>query len=436
MRVLYIRLHNIGPHADTKVDLAHGLTGLFGDIKGAKTTVLNAGRWVWGGAFPDDILKHGEDSGFIEAGTDTGYVRREFSRNDDGVVKAGKKVEFFHNGELLERPAEEIKRLMSPFLSTPDHLAKMSDTKRTEFLADILGVDTAKIDANISEMEESAKTLRIKIKAYGDISTAEVKPVNVAGLAAKKQETLDAWQEEHDVGEAVNANSRERNSKRAKVTSKVADLNKERAAALGRLEEIADLLADCEDWMDTHPEGVISEATPQPDTSKVDAQLIEAAANQVRYDVYLSNIDRAADREADRDTLTLIEASTREARQERKETLASASAGCPVDGLGFNDNGDIVYEDTAASMLSTSQSMQLVSQLHAICPDGIRLELVDKAESLGSSIYNLIAHAEENKLSVLVAKVGEAPATVPSPMGVYVVKDGEVTEVHPTVVPD
>ena len=57
------------------------------------------------------------------------------------------------------------------------------------------------------------------------------------------------------------------------------------------------------------------------------------------------------------------------------------------------------------------------------------MELIDRAESLGTEIWKSVQRAEEHQLSILATIVGEAPAIVPENVGVFIVEDGAIAPV-------
>lgn len=66
MKVKKLVVKNIGMVADAEIKFDHALMLFYGEIKQGKTTLLNSVRWVCGGSFPSDIIRHGEKSAYIE----------------------------------------------------------------------------------------------------------------------------------------------------------------------------------------------------------------------------------------------------------------------------------------------------------------------------------------------------------------------------------
>ena len=92
----------------------------------------------------------------------------------------------------------------------------------------------------------------------------------------------------------------------------------------------------------------------------------------------------------------------------------------------FDETGDFTYDGTQAGMLSTSQLMQLSSELSALYPEGLGVELLDGAESLGKSVFEFVNRAKAENKTILATIVGERPAKVPENIGVFVVEEGKV----------
>ena len=106
--------------------------------------------------------------------------------------------------------------------------------------------------------------------------------------------------------------------------------------------------------------------------------------------------------------------------------MRSISQSTGIDGLEFDEEGNFVYEGTQAGMLSTSQLMRLSAELSVKYPEGFGLELIDRGESLGKSIFEFVNRAERDERTILATIVGDKPADVPDNIGVFVVEDGKV----------
>ena len=433
MKIISIEVHNIGPMENAIIAIDKPLTLLCGAIKQGKTTILNAVKWAFGGTFPDDIITHGHDEGFIHLTTDTGSIRREFVRKGDKIV--AKKVQFIHNGQVLQRPSEELKRIVNPFVINTNYLADMDARKLHNFLIDTIGLDTSAIDSSIKELEKLASATRVEVKAYGDIDL-NMEPVEVpdrAAIQAAKEHILNEWDQSREQVRLRNEEIEKHNFQIQTVTgeknyqlSLIAQLEKQ-------LEDARALVAKQDAWLAQNTPMEKEPEPERPDTRELDERLAEIATLEAQQKVYEKNRSLAEAKQNKIDALREVEAQLKAKRNERKQLLAQIADACPIPRLGFNENGDLVYENTSVDMLSTSQLMQLQSAVRALYKQtvdkdiSLDLELVDRAESLGSSVYDYISYAKENELNVLAAVVSEEPANVPEEVGVFIVKDGKVT---------
>ena len=138
------------------------------------------------------------------------------------------------------------------------------------------------------------------------------------------------------------------------------------------------------------------------------------------------NKRRAGQKFLDEAALATLEKRQREIKAEKQAKLKSISSTCGIAGLEFDEAGNFIYDGTTAGMISDSQIMRLSSELSAMYPSGFGIELLDRGESLGRSIFDYTAIAEKNKSSILATIVGEKPASVPANVGVWVVSDGKI----------
>ena len=133
-----------------------------------------------------------------------------------------------------------------------------------------------------------------------------------------------------------------------------------------------------------------------------------------------------ADAKAAADLRSQIAKAEDDLKTEKAAKLAELAASSKIEGLGFDELGNFTYEGTQAGMLSTSQVMRLSSALSALYPPGFGLDLIDRGESLGKSIFDFVDKAKREDKTILATIVGERPAKVPENIGVFVVENGVV----------
>jgi len=466
MKAIKLTVKNIGIIADAVIELNKPLLLFYGEIRQGKTTILNSVKWVFGGTFPTDIIRRGESEASIRLDLDCGSILRTFYVARDGSTKA-RPVIYEKGGVPVRDAVAEIKRLLNPFLLDQDYLKSMSELERKKYFVSLFAVDTSELDKEIVATESKAVETRSKLKAYGNIDLTKVpEPPDVASLMAARVSVIalhsEAQQRIHGelakrrndyaaalrVVQESNHVIRSENEARAKAERDVADGEARISGWLLEIEALKNkiraeetggaLLRDAllryevriEQPLPAAPDtgDLERQLSASADTAEIDAKLRQADADRVRFEHYQMNQARQRDREADEALLLSLEATTREFRAKRIARLKSLSEATGIPGLEFDEAGNFIYEGCQAGMLSTSQLMRLSSQLSSLYPEGFGIDLIDRAESLGRSVFEFVEQAKAENKTILAAIVGEKPAMVPADVGVFVVQGGEVKE--------
>lgn len=460
MKVTRLIIKNIGMIADTDIELNKPLLLFYGEIRQGKSTILNAVRWVCGGSFPEHIIRDGQEEASVEIQFDGGSIKRSWYKGKGGTK--ARDIDFVKAGRKVSSPAAEIRRFLNPFLLDQDYLRNMTEAERRQYFVETFPVDTADLDLEAFTCLRKAEELRATIKGYGHIDLTPVPEVNAEELKAilalkradrekQRQELvaqLDKLREEWDADcaevDKINEDSRDQNTRHN--NAKVAIVR--HAAEVKRLEEALELerrqLADQRKALDDNPiltfkpkpappaqrvevqKQIADWAPSTPEIDELQEQVNQAAANQVRLEALRKNQDRAKQKAVEQEELTKLEARQREIKKEKTAKLTEFKI--PIPGLAFNEAGQFTYEGTDAGMLSTSQIMKLSELLSGLYPEGFGLSLIDRAESLGKSIFEFVERAAAEKKTILATIVGEAPAKAPPEVGVFVVEHGTVTK--------
>lgn len=454
MRVNKLKIQNIGKISNEEIIIDKPLIIFWGDVKQGKSTIINSVRWVCGGEFPADVIKHGEAEALIELHFEGGMIARSFYRAKDGVTKA-RPVVFVRNGKPVPSPVAEIKRMLNPFLLDQDFLRNKSELERKQYFTELFAVDTTTLDTELFNNQRDASTLRAKIAGYGEIDTKKVERVEISALQAKLagiRETYHAQKRELE-GQLSQMSLKHQNECEAVETEN--DAIRRHNASVERAEINK---TDIQDEIESHKQIiaelekqlkaiVVGEKKPlktrpanpdyserqakiielEPDTAELEKQIQEAGATNVRAEQYEKNMERLKEKQSDEEKLSALEKRGREIKAEKQARLKSIGDTCGIVGLEFDEQGNFIYDGTTAGMISDSQLIRLSSELSALYPEGFGISLLDRGESLGKSIFDYVALAEKNKSSILATIVGERPASVPENIGVFVVENGKVT---------
>ncbi|MGC8495058.1 MAG: AAA family ATPase [Syntrophobacteraceae bacterium] len=125
MKVKKLAIKNIGIIADTTLELDQPLILFYGDLMQGKSTLLNAIKYAFGGSYPSDIIRHGEQEASVAIWFDECSISRTWYRSKEGHV-ADRPISFIRDGLPVNRPVEQIKRFLNPFLLDNEYILNRS----------------------------------------------------------------------------------------------------------------------------------------------------------------------------------------------------------------------------------------------------------------------------------------------------------------------
>lgn len=424
MKVKKLIIKNVGMVADTTIELDKPLILFYGEIRQGKTTILNCVKYALGAPWPEDIIQHGKDEASVTLEFENGSVSRSWYIGKNGPT--ARAIQYIKDGKPVPKPAEAIAQLLNPYLLDQDYLRNMTELERKQYFVKLFNVDTSEFDTYYASLEENAKNLRATVKGYGEIDLTEYKATDVSALRAKRADIQAEWEKEVRAigGQNATVTAHNTNVERSakaleEAAQRVQELEAELVLARAKVETIRA-------WQSQNLKMPLQNLPPAPDNLALEIEIDKAAQDNVRAEQYQKNLARAKQKEADEARILEIETQKRDIKQQKADKLSAISATCGIPGLAFDQDGNFVYQDTTAGMLSTSQLMKLSSELSALYPEGFGVELLDRGESLGKSIFEFVERAKKEEKTILAAIVGERPAKVPENIGVFVVEDGKV----------
>lgn len=464
MKPIDLEIKNIGLIEHVKLPLNKSLTILFGEIKNGKTTIAKTSvNLLRGGPFPKDILRHGTNDGFVHMNIVGGSIRREFYRDPkDGEVKAHEIVYLRDNNPVpVKRPVEQLRKLFgNPFLQDGDYLKNMGPAERQRYFVDLLGVDTGELDAEKKDLDVQRRMLEAKIAGYGEIELEPVLPIDAGPI--KKEivnrriqhgENLTQWQTELDglrlewqsgkrfeLQQAKNALEITENEWRAtcetaerlerelnEARQKVNLLLTQRAGLLEKTNALVVEVSQLPDLTE-RANGLKAKIATPLELTDLNDQLTAAATQDVRVAAYQERLVKAEQRKNDNDLLGTVTERFKEIKQLKAQKLAQIAQDSGIKGLGFDEEGNFTYENTANEMISGAQHVMLGQELAGLYPESIGLEVVDGAERLGKSVYSLIDGAKARGSTILATVVSDKPAEAHDEIGIYFVRDGKFVQ--------
>src|SRR5436190_8485798 len=129
MELTKLKIKNVGMIADSTIELNKPLILFYGEVRQGKSTILNAVRWLFGGSFPQDIIRHGENEAEVELQFKGGCITRSWYRSKDKTTKARELV-FVREGRPVRKPTTELAKFLNPFLLDEDFLRNKSEPER------------------------------------------------------------------------------------------------------------------------------------------------------------------------------------------------------------------------------------------------------------------------------------------------------------------
>lgn len=418
MKLEKIEIKNIALHENTVININKPLTVLFGDVEQGKTTILNVVRWALGCVVPDNVIKEGCTEGEIFLKFDTSTSRRTFYKNKEGVEVA-RPLEYIENGKMVKEPIKYLKSKINPFLLDNEYFMKMTLTEQMKFFVALFGVDTSEENKTIAATEDANKTLRIEIKAIGEVAPVPVEKPRLEELLKEKENISD----KNKAIQTIYSENAEQVSIRKSQRDKAISERERLLAEAQRLQILAD---GEENWLRANPE---LPEVPSPlyfDITAVEAKISNAKADEVRYEQYMAEVKKLEAKQGKENLLASGEASLKEAKAKKMDKLAGYSSKTGIDGLLFVDGG-YTYQGTAFDMLSTSGRISLSDKLSALFPSDFSVDLIDRAESLGKrNLINLADLAAAGGRTIIATVVSDELSIDSENVGVFKVVDGNV----------
>ncbi len=461
IRPLKMTISNIGPVSDITYPLDKSLILFYGLCRAGKTTATHtAMNLLRGGAFPEDILRHGTENGFVQLDIEGGSITRRFWRDPkDGKTKAELVYLRDNNPVPVNRPVEKLRKEFSnPFNEDGDFLKRMGPTDRKQYFVQLLGIDTGELDSEKKDIDDQNRMLEAKIDGYGTIDDTPVLAVDKepirAGIASRKREhalKVASWQTELDGLRLEWQSGKRKELRDAKNALEIMDSDVTATdATIARLESELKAartgLTQLVERREVQKNAVVvleSEVSSLPDltekanalkakiatpcdTADLDKELQEAAAQDVRVAAYQANLVKIEQRQHDNELLTLNKERLKEIKLLKAKMLAQIAEDSGITGLSFDEDGDFLFEGVTNALISTSQHQRLSGELAKMFPEACAVEIIDRGESLGESVFALIDGAKARASTILCTVVGEKPAEVPEEIGVYVVAGGKL----------
>lgn len=439
MKVESVEIVGIGLIENEKIEFNKPLIVVYGEVMQGKTTVLEAIKVGFGAKVPDNFVSDNANIGSIIIALENGSIERTLKKRFKDVEGGGKvfdgtyidTMKIVIDGKILGK--KELSKYVNPFQLNQNYFIDMSTDERAKFFIKMFGVDTAEIDEQIEKIEKFNSEQRSELKGIGDIVVTEIEKPNSDALLVKREEiTVERNRLANDYNEALAVFQEETNKLldfQSSLDSKEEDINlkiEEIERCKKELEILEGGKAEIIKIIEITPEPVKPIEPVLPSTYEIDLQIQNSQADQVRYEKYLEDKKRLDAKKAKEDILAKGVIALKKARLDKTKKLEDINLSEKIEGLTFDDDGKITFEGSSLSMISDSQEMRLSSMIASLYPDKFDIELIDRGESLGKSIFDLIEKSKAGNKTTLVTVVRDSPAQAPEEVGVYWMENGKL----------
>ncbi len=445
MKVKQLKVCNIGKIENETVVFEKPLNLFFGEIKSGKTTLaINSIKLLFGGSFSNDLLNHGKSVGSVELLFDNAAIVRKFYKSKTGEVKSYP-IEFYRDNRKVSKPVDVIRELINPFLLDQEFLTKKSAIEKERYFIELFNIDTAEIDAELKLKLDDSKELRSTITSYGVVEMTPVEKPDMGALLDHKKIITEENDRISKVwsGESVDE-ARRVLGHNNEVDKHNTIVDRALVETSGLMKQINDLeftlslakenYKKVTEWLDDSKNNKKKLIEPKKiekpeceSTEEIDEKISNAKVDELRYVQYQAALTKQEEKEYHAGLLAENETLVISLRAMKRNELSKIADKTGIKEFTFDEDGNIRYQNTAMDMLSTSQMMELSSACAGLYPSDIGLELIDKAESLGKSIFEYIDKAKEKNSTIIATIVSDKLAeNIPEDVGVFVVEDGKI----------
>jgi hypothetical protein len=461
MKALSVTIKNCGLIENETIEFNKPLICVYGDIKNGKTTVLESIKIGFGVKVPDGFIREGQDRADIIIELENGSIERCLKRrykdvdgvkSPDGTLIDTMKIVI--GGKILGK--KDLAKHVNPFQLNQNHFVDMKLEERIKFFIELFGLDTSAIDESIKKIEEFNSSTRSFIQGFGAIELKVVEKPNIESMKVRKENikvSRDTMKKEYDESfEAYEQSIADSTGLSNDLSALEEKKTSEDKAHVDFLKKLKDDYDESVNKATEQHEAVVEEVAGKtvtvkemiekfvpvecpveptlPSLDEIDLQLQNAQADVVRFENYEKELLRSKQKEAKEKLLADGVAALKKKREEKKELLNSAKVSEKIEGLDFDEKGKLTFEGSTLAMISDSQEMKLSSLISALYPNSFSIELLDRCESMGKSVFELSDKAIKDGRNILCTIVRDEPAEAPEEVGVFVMEKGTLEKIQ------
>lgn len=408
-RVTCLTAENIKRLKAVRLTLKDPVTVVAGSNGEGKTSLLDAVLLLLlGKRHPDpELLRRGEEKGFVEAETETLRIRRTITAGGGGslTIRAlDNRAEYRGPQSLLD---EATKHCMDPVA-----FLRLDPKQQAKRLKDLVGLDFSEIDAEMAKVFEHRTENNRLIKAAQSVVEeweydAAATEMRSDEELRKKLEGITAARGEADTARSV---LRAKEDTLRKWDASLQELRDEKERILARLANLEKSIPDLEGQVGNAQRAVKKAATELEERMKSipdGTELLNEIEAIRAHNENVRNTQRRAERVAELERYRESSAkmtATLDALAAKKEKILADSK-MPIKGLSFNESG-VVLNDLPFSQASSAEQLRTAVAIAAAMQPEMRLMVVKDGSLLDDKSMALLCNlADEFDLQVLVERV-------------------------------
>lgn len=374
-----------------------------------KTSVLDSIWMALGGAsaVPERPIRDGEESAEVELDLGSWIVTRRWARNGPGELTVRNK-----DGDSKSRPQSFLDGLVGSLSFDPLTFSRMSPREQTGYLRELVGLDTAQLDAVHARVYEERraenrelKTLEARLAAVPEVEAPD-ETVSVAGLTEKLRAAMEHNAKREELLHAADRAKRDRDN----WLGAIERLREELKNAERKLSDLQNILDDAFTAAENAPQAI--------GIGDIQEQIADAEKTNERVRAKRTRAGLVAQVEAARKESERLSAELAQVEADKAALLAAAQF--PVPGLSI-DGDTITYQGIPFAQASASEQLRVSLAMGIAMNPTLRVMLIRDGSLLDSqSLLVVDEMATKAGVQVWLERVGtDGPVT-------FVIEEGKI----------
>lgn len=407
MKIVSLTASNVKRLSAVEITPEGSMVVITGKNGAGKSSVLDSIEYALRGkgSHCPQPIRLGRKKGYVIVDLGDIVVKRTFT-------KAGSQLTVESNGEVQVSPQTLLDRLVGALTFDPLAFTKMAPRDQASTLRGLVGLDTSQLDERRKELLEKRRDEKRDLQ----VAEACLTHVDAKGLPDEPIDTQALVEQMDAIAErnaALQFARDQRSNLKGDLDADAAELDglKQRVAELGRQTKANEkMLADLDRQIgDRQMESV----------DEIKKQLSEAAEINKRIEVVRASLRQMDVVNAHRKRVSAITLEIERIDEEKVELLAAAEF--PVDGLGFDEDGSVTFNDLPFEQSSSAEQLRVSLAMGLASNPELKIMLIRDGSLLDTDGMRLVGQmAEAADAQVWVERVeGDQP-------GAILIEDGAV----------